>query len=239
MTMTIGRPISPDAYRMADAALQQGRESWRHAEIALMATRDAALRQMIGPDRGGLATVAKTLGISVAQVLRLLDDGLTRTVHSAMAAAGIGRSGYTLMHQRGSRSIGMVLLDRGLTESTVVTALAHDGLRLVERRLVWPDSTDAARWSRLKNTKRLAQLALTQAGISSRAYRLVARRGDEVARLRITQIMEGLDAQGQFVMRLQEAGFQVEVDAGVLLISTPIEENQEQERELVFAWQDA
>lgn len=230
------------AYSSANKDLRINRELWRVRERDLMAARDAALRALVGNQRGGVTRAARALGLSDAQILRLLDDGITRAVVSALEAADVERSDYQLTHQRGGRSIGVVLVDgRYVSEDLVVQALGEAGLRLVERRSVSTSNTGSLRWQELKRTKALAQGALADAEISPRTYRLVERRGDRAVRLTLTQVMDGLatSARERFGEVLRDAGLVVEDgDDGVLLVSSPVSGDDQMVQELLFRWDD-
>lgn len=226
-----------EAYRAADDALRQGREAWRRAEAAMMAQRDAALRKMIGTDRGGLIRTSHALGVSVAQVLRLLDDGITRATQKAMAQLGLDRSGYRTIRQRGGRKIGLVI--DGVPDTDVTRAMEHEGLVLLGCRMM-AHGTDAERWNLLKQTKKRVQGALLDAGVSSAAYRLRAARGDREVRLTIVPILAGVVdvIRDQIIGVLCGAGLVVESGPGDHQLLVVPASSDVPERELVFGWGD-
>lgn len=225
-------------YQDADGALRRGRMAWHHAETALMARRDAALRRLVGSERGGIRNASNALGVSVAQVLRMLDDGITRTTSGVMARLGVDRLRYRLVHHRGGRQIGLIVED--VSEADLVQAMGEEGLRLVEARAVQKGTTNEEAWSVLKRTKKLAQQALLGAGVSSATYRMRATRGDRAITLTIVPIMAGvIDViRWQLSQVVTDAGLVVEPGANErqFLISPAIPDDHD--RELVFGWKE-
>lgn len=229
-----------EEYRAADAALRHAREQWRTTEDALMATRDAWLRRMVGPDRGGIARTASLLNVSVAQVLRLLDDGIARATHGALSRAGIPRERYQLTHQRGGKRIGVVpiVMDGAPTYQSIIVAMEDEGLTLLDRRpMRFP--SDLALWKALKETKKTAWRALTQAGISAGTFRLSAERGDTAVRLTIVakltpEIVQAMSEQ--FAQVLRDAGLTVSPGEDHQLNIVPLTDGEQSGTELVFGW---
>jgi hypothetical protein len=230
-----------DLYRAADTALRASRERWRREESVLMASRDSALRHMVGHQRGGVTHAARELEVSDAQVLRLLDEGITRTARGALDDADVERTDYQLTHQRGGRSIGVVVIENGPSEETVTSALEQRGLVVVGRRPVSVTATDSLRWKLLKALKQVIKATLGAANISSRTYKLLERRGDQMVRLTLTEIMDGMadSARIRFVAVLRDAGLIVDVEQdGSLLISAPGTKDEPMAQELLFSWSD-
>jgi len=228
-----------EIYRAADTALRTARETWREEEMKLMAARNAALRRLVGKQRGRMTRAARVLGVSDAQLFRLLDEGISRTVRSALDDAEVDRSDYRLIHQRGSRSIGVVLTDPGLSEELVTQVLAAAGLSMIDRRpisLVSPRAMGVE----LRRVKRIAQDAMNMAQISSSMYRLKEDTDHQVVRLTLTEIMEGVknSVKSYFLDILRSSGLDVEDDSEVILLRTPDKDDEPVEEELLFSWTD-
>jgi len=60
----------------------------------LTGLRDQILRELAGTDRGGVARVARTAGVTNTQAGRLLAEGLARAVRAAAFEAGLERGEF-------------------------------------------------------------------------------------------------------------------------------------------------
>lgn len=231
--------ISVAEYQSADSELQARRLAWRREETDLMMIRDRQLRSLVGTRRGGVTATARALGVSDAQILRLLNEGTIRAVRSALDTAGISRTSYQLTHQRGGRSVGVVVLG-DLSPDAVISAIAgHADLQFDSQRPVSRTSTETVRWGKLRHLKLTAQHVLAEAGISSRTYQLADRRGDHAVRLTFTSVMDGLGepTRQRFVDLLSSGGISVTVDDdGSLMLGGQCDDS-DAVQELVFCWQ--
>jgi hypothetical protein len=230
-----------DTYREADERLRTARDEWRQEEADLMATRDRQLRQMVGTARGGVTATARALGVSDAQILRMLDEGITRVARRALDGADIERADYQLTHQRGGRSIGVVLVtDAGPSEGTIIAVMERVGLVLRERRSVSNTANDALRWAALKRVRQLAAKTLIAAGVSARTYRLADRRGEETVSLTCTPFVSGFCGEALSTIReiLTSAGLVVTSGGDDTLRIGTVQQDDDQVSELLFTWEE-
>lgn len=224
------------AYHLADEDLREAREAWRRRETGLMIVRDRRLRDMVGSQWGGVAAASRILGISDAQIFRLMDDGITRVAHEVLDQL-VGRDNYQLCHQRGGRTIGVVLANHE-QKRIVVEDMSKAGLDMIMERRVSTASSSSMVWSKIKNIKLEVERVLTENDISTRTYKLTGRRGEHAVRLTLRAVVSslGYSVLEQFAEILANSGvgFRVVVDDTSLLISD-IDEIATTV-EMVFGW---
>jgi hypothetical protein len=225
-------------YKSIDQELRMRREAWRLQESKLMATRNRALRALVGEQRGGITRAAKILGLSDSQIFRMLDEGITRAVTRCLDDAGVDRSDYQLTHQRGSRSIGVVLVPgSSADQDTINRSLLSSGLVIKCRQPVRNATNQELWWAALKEIKKRAGAVLQEARISSKTYRLRERRGASAVQLVFTPVVGG------FVDNFSARVCEVLTQAGLTVSSGPDESimvsdgNESQtHQETIFEW---
>jgi hypothetical protein len=249
-----GNVMSPadnvPAYMQADRNLKQLRTQHQRAENAALAERGIYLRLMVGTLRGGVAAAARNLGVSDAQIFRMLDEDLTRAVRTALDEQVVERDAYRISHQRGARSIGVVLAGAGSPSDTmVIEVLRRSGLTLTGRNMV-PAERGVLRWDAAKQVTGSVREALKAAGVSPKTYKVMTRSGARTVTVSCTTSMGSLadTAISEIRGHLVAAGLDVEDSritgkdgewTNVLLVGTHRPEPVGSECvELVFGWAD-
>lgn len=237
------------AYTRADAELKALRERNQRAEAAALAARGVHLRLMVGTARGGVATAARTLGVSDAQIFRMLDEDLTRTVRTALDEQVVERDTYRISHQRGARSIGIVLGDGSPSDTMVIETLRRAGLTATGSNLV-PMEQGILRWDAAKQVTEMIRGCLKAAGVNPRTYKVSTRNGARAVTVACTTSMGSLadTAIAEIKGHLAASGLDVEDSrvtgrdgewTNVLLVSKPERTPPgTQCVELIFGWSD-
>lgn len=155
-----------EQYADIEQQLRESRERWRSEELAMIRQRDRCLRRMVGSKRGGVKACSARLGVSDMQVIRTLTKGTERSIMLALTEAGI--ENYTLVHQRGGRTIGVM---SPLPDQTIIDAVNAVGdLQYLGREVVL-DAAEAADLTKLVTE---VTSALLQAEIPKKMFTVQA-----------------------------------------------------------------